>query len=256
MGKASRRKQVEISESTRQGIVWAAEILRDPRVLRTFEVIERMGNWRKNEQSTALMGEMSSVAELIGETELADSMKHAQWSSALAAKQLRDVTPVDWATGMTAAFRNAKFVDLLERTIAVGHRAFWATKPGDALQFGQNGPAPDDDPIKLAMDFAHRKLLSDPAGPGWTTLALFCFARMIAVNSARMYHADQWSDASFHVFALERDFLMADGASTARLLVELDTKFFNRQIAETVGSRMMHGLAEASINAYDLPFFR
>jgi len=79
---------------------------------------------------------------------------------------------------------------------------------------------------------------------------------MIAVNSARMYHADQWSDATLHVFALERDFLMADGASTAKLLVELDTKFFNRQIAEMVGSRMMHGLAEASINAYDLALFK
>jgi hypothetical protein len=255
MGKASRRKQLEISESTRQGITWAAEMIRDPRVLGTFEVIERLGNWRKDEESTALMTQMGTVAEIVGEAELAESMKHAQWRSALAAKEVRDVTPADWATGMTSAFRHAKFVDLLGHTVAVGHKAFWSTSPAEALQFGQNGPAPDDDPRKLAMDRAHRKLLSDPAGPGWTTLALFCLARMIAVNSSRMYHADEWSDATFHVFALEREFLMGDGGATAKLLVELDTKYFSRQLADIVGSRMMHGLAEASINAFDLAFF-
>ena len=256
MGKASRRKQVEVSEETKQGITWAADIIRDPRVLSTFTCIERMGSMRKDEESTELMGQVGKVAELLGDSELAESFQRAPWLGALAAKQLRDVTPEQWAAGMTAAFRDSKFVALVERTVAIAHKGFWSSDPAKALQYGGTGKAPDNDPRLLAIARAHRRLSSDLAGPGWVTLALFCLARMIAVNSQRLFDSDEWSDATFLWFALERDFLTADGASTAKLLVEADRKFFNNELAGLVGSRMMHGLAEAAVNAYDKPFFQ
>ncbi|KVP39897.1 hypothetical protein [Burkholderia ubonensis] len=255
MGKESRRKQVEVSEETKQGIRWAAEIIRDPRVLNTFSCIERLGSMRKDQESADMMAQVGAVADFLGEEELAESLKRAPWVGALAAKQLRDVTPEQWATGMTAAFRNAKFVSLLESIVAIAHRSFWSSDPANALRYGGNGKAPADDPRMLAIARAHRRLSSDPAGPGWVTLALFCLARMIAVNSQRLFDSNEWSDATFLWFALERDFLTANGASTAKLVVEADSKLFGHELAGLVGSRMMHGLAEAAVNAYDKPFF-
>ncbi|WP_198363776.1 hypothetical protein [Burkholderia ubonensis] len=222
----------------------------------TFTCIERMARMRKDVESAELMGQVGAVAAALGETELADSFQRAPWEGALIAKRLRDVSVDQWATGIEAAFGNAKFVALIERTVAVAHKNFWATDPAKALQFGGNRKPPEDDPCMLAITRAHRRLTSNPTGPGWITLALFCMARMIAVNAHTSFESDEWSEASFLWFALERDFLLADGASTAKMVLEADKRYLRGELPNIIGARMMHGLAEAAINGYDKPFFQ
>jgi hypothetical protein len=151
---------------------------------------------------------------------------------------------------------NRQFVALTESIIQRGHKAFWSSKdPMSAVMFNGNGRPPDDDPIGQAIVRGHRKLVSDPNGPGWIALTLFCLARMAAVNATLGFDSDQWTDATLMWFDLDRFIFDGDGADVARLIVKLDRSFLDGQIATLVGDRLLHGLGEAAINASDTTLF-
>ncbi|WP_250538983.1 MULTISPECIES: hypothetical protein [unclassified Caballeronia] len=177
------------------------------------------------------------VADAIGEDELAQALREAPLGAARMAKQLKAVAPQAWAEGMQQAFRNQKFVDFIDQMIR------------------KNRPAHPDDPIVLAITRAHRKLTGDPRQPGWIALALFCLGRVIAVTSSKSYESDEWTNVTLMWFSLEESFLEGDGCDTAKAVLELKKELLP-DLPEIIGSRMMHGLAEAAINAGETRLFQ
>jgi hypothetical protein len=156
---------------------------------------------------------------------------------------------------MQQAFRNQKFADFIDQMIRIAHTKFWSSDPYLALQFNKNRPAHPDDPIVLAITRAHRKLTGDLRQPGWIALALFCLGRVIAVTSSKSYESDEWTDVTLTWFSLEKSFLDGDGRDTAKAVLELKKELLP-DLPEIIGSRMMHGLAEAAINAGETRLFQ
>jgi len=175
-------------------------------------------------------------------------------SRALAAKELEELKPDEWAKGIAEAFRSRVFSTFLEQAISVAHKDFWSSDPAAALQFAGDLKAPD--PRALAIVRAHRRLTADPKGPGWVTLGLFCLARAIAVNAKVQFERDVWDEATFLWFDLESRFTKGDGVAVAKLVVKANRTFFGNNLPEVVGSRMLHGLAEAAANTPFKAFFR
>ncbi len=240
MGKTSRRKEfVGVSPGMRLGITWAAELIRSPEIVGTA-----LSN-RKLAPPVAANDDPNVLAQLMTGLERArDASKPA------------NLTPATWALSFEKALDNAKFVALLQATIEAGHQAFWAQKdPLSALLFGGNQRPPEDDPIAQAIVRSHRRLTADKAGPGWTALALFSLARMVAVNAGLSYDRNQWSDVSFAWFDLDGKLFEGDGEAVAKLLVKLDRNVLRGDMAKLVGARMLHGLAEAAINARETALF-
>ena len=162
----------------------------------------------------------------------------------------------DWAAGMVAAFHNREFGKILETAIAIAHRDFWGKDPVGALVFGLNARPPNTDSIAIAIAQAYRRLVGNAQDPGWTALALFTIARMIAVNGRRQFDSNEWTDASLAMFDLERFFLAGDGKNMAQALVVVNRRYFRGQLAQILGGRLLHGLAEAAINATGATIFR
>lgn len=154
-----------------------------------------------------------------------------------------------WAASMGRAFAHPQFVALLEQCVKIAHQQFWKSDPVQALVFGHNTRPPADDPLALAITQAHHRLAADPSNPRWLTLALFCVARMIAVNAKKGFDSDQWTDFTLLFFDLEKRLLNGDGLNLARGIVQANDRFFDGQLPQLIGGRMLHGLAEAAINA-------
>ncbi len=252
MGKASRSKSSALDDRTREGLALAGEMVRHPQVLPTFASIARFSDMSKKAGELSMIGR---VADAIGEDELAQALREAPLGAARMAKQLKAVPPQAWAEGMQQAFRNQKFVDFIDQMISIAHTKFWSSDPYVALQFNKNQPAHPDDPIVLAITRAHRKLTGDPRQPGWIALALFCLGRVIAVTSSKSYESDEWTDVTLMWFSLEKLFLEGDGRDTAKAVLELKKELLPN-LPEIIGSRMMHGLAEAAINAGETRLFQ
>jgi len=238
MGKASKRKaSVEVTNEMQLGVAWAAELIRHTHVLSTG-----LSNRVLTHLATA-------------NTDQAAQIK-AGFEEARDAANPEKVTPAMWAESFGKALENSRFVALLQATINEGHKAFCAEKdPLSAAIFGGNTRLPEDDPKAQAILSAHRRLTEDKGGPGWTALSLFCFTRMVAVNAIRSYDSNEWTELTFLWFDLENKIFSGDGASVAKLLVKLDRENLRNSMAQLVGPRMLHGLAEAALNARETSLF-
>jgi hypothetical protein len=160
----------------------------------------------------------------------------------------RDLSDEDWAQGMSKAFSNPSFARFAQTCIDVAHRDFAGRSPVAALSFELNGTFPDDHPLSVAITRAYNYLVQDRQEPRWQALLLFSLARMIAVNATKGYKSKEWTQVTLHYFALEKSLLSGDGTSLAKGIVELD-KWSGKNLADVVGHRMLHALAEAAINA-------
>jgi hypothetical protein len=253
MGKASKRKRLSVTPKVRSAVAMAAEIVRSPAVLKTFLSYELL---RSDADTENGFGAMATVAGMARDVKLKHGLANMPDSARAQSQRLLDVSVEGWAEGLFGAFQNRAFMGLIEASIRVAHKWFWKGDPIEALMFDGNPRLHADDPIALGASRAFRRLVADPQDPRWLTLALFCLARAIAVNTKGNYHADAWTDATLVWFDLEKTFLGGDGPSFAQQICELDRDMFDGRLPEIIGTKMLHGMAEASINAYDKAFFK
>ncbi|WP_250482433.1 hypothetical protein [Caballeronia sp. GACF5] len=78
---------------------------------------------------------------------------------------------------------------------------------------------------------------------------------MIAVTSSKSYESDEWTDVTLMWFDLEKSFLEGAGRDTAKGVLELKKELLP-DLPKIIGSRMMHGLAEAAINGGETRLFQ
>lgn len=233
MGKASRKKHAPNSGAEiATGVLWAAQIVRDDRVLETFSALDRFTGMTKSYD--AAVG-IAALVQAAGLPDMANSISQMPFGGPSVAKTLRGVTVEEWADGMEKAFKNRKFAEFVRKAISVGHQTLWASgDPAKALQFGDNGPSPPGDPIRTAIVQAHRRLAASPDDPGWITLSLFCLGRMVAVNASDGYKSDEWTEATFLILDLEKAFLLGDGPQFAKGIVKAERALFDATLADVI----------------------
>lgn len=252
MGKASRSKRSKLDPVIVEAVKHAGSIIRSPRIMKTFPTIT-IGE--KSKSFANISNALSQVADQMGDVRMKHSLKDFPVSSDERIRKILALPEEDWRQGFQRAFRSKPFVKLVNDTISIAHKSFWKDDPKQALAYGGNTVPPDNDVYTSAIRSVHKELVSDPSSPKWLTLVLFCFARMIATNANSAFGAHEWTDFTFLWFDVERSLLAGEGQNFANSLLWANKEFFDGNLPEIVGSRVMHGLAEMTINAGDNDFF-
>lgn len=230
----------------------AAEMICTPSLLETFHSRALFGTPSSeqpvpdSEASPGPMRQSSDTEEAFSATAGGRREKHGE--------ARHPIDPRAWAEGMAPALENPRFRDFLADCAKAARSQFWSGDPNAALQFDGNR-LPHGTPIGDACARAHRRLLGDPNEPRWCALALFCLARMIAVNSKEQFNSLEWTDYTVFMFRLEAAFLGAKGKEFAHSLLRGNKTYFDGQLHALIGENMLHGLAEASINTRHTRFF-
>lgn len=244
MGKASRRKSE--GKVAPEALQMAADLVLAPSVLEQFQSQRLFNSLEKVKESQAALDAVRAINPAMG-TELP--------AGGVEAMTLAPVTPEVWAAGMKAAFANEKFSEMLNASIVLAHRSFWGSNPDEALKGLLGSEVQGFHTVAPVLAPAYRRLTASETDPGWIALALFSIGRMIAVTGRREYESNQWTEASLLLFDVERAWLQGEGKALASLLVRYDAMAFRGKLAELLGPRMLHGLAEAAANIPEARLF-
>jgi len=205
----------------------SGEIIRRDSVLCTFPTISIQSQFSEIKN---LNDNLSNVAQILGFADIAKTLSGMPRMVEGSVRKQQNLTAEKWSENFKDAFYNKMFLKMLEETIAIAHRDFWKQKPLDALQFdGNNLPA--NTVYGRAITNAHKRLVQSPKDPRWITLAVFCFARVVAVNTKAGFDSTEWNSFTFAWFDIEKAFLNGNGKRFATMVLSMNRDYFGGEVA-------------------------
>lgn len=149
-----------------------------------------------------------------------------------------------WINGMTVAFKNKAFSQLVRKIIEKSQPKFGGATITLKLENGEE--MPEDAPVILAIRRTAGSMGAAPDDPRWEALVLFGFARMIGTTARIQYRLNEWTDFTFLALTAEKNFLLGDGKSFAKDMLKYNAHS-KSDLATIMADRLKHALVEAAL---------
>lgn len=224
----------------------AAELVRTPAIQRTFKTADLL----KEDGPVVIAREVKfsgkeDVARLMSSL---PGLSHSMSST-------KPCSDAAWAAQFSVAFETHGFQDIVQHSTETAWPIFRKVNIAEVVSGMAQKPAVEDRPMLEAVSRVHPVMAADGDNERWAALVVFSVARLIAETAHSEFQSEKWTELSYLSFALEKSFLVADGATAASLIVELDTKFMSGELSNHIARQMLKALVEAAMAKPESAFF-